>query len=659
MNWKLVTTREEFLEIIKGWEGPISADAETAHDRFLLGISLSPFVSRNGIDAIYLVCCHWQKEDRFFKDYMNVDFYYELAEYLSTEELVGHNTPYDRHWLNEVIGANTKWIADTRIMWHLSDNPEGSKGYGLKDAQVELLGWSEDNEKALGKCVRSHGGDLKNGDHYLADLDVLAEYACFDAFSTISVFRKLVPFFDKHDYWWMLDRMMEYNLLLDYNTRNGVAVNLTKLKQVNERLGQKRDAAKARFLRILNPEIKELENDWKEEHLSGLKRKSSIELYRNSPHRWRKFNLNSSLHKRDLFYGKLRLPILETTPTGASATNQEAIETAIQTVPEAINSPILKTYLTYAKTNYLVNSFTGPYIDSVVDNRIHPGLNICGTVSYRLSGFKPYLLNAPFEEKAVMSCLRVDDGFVGVHADLSAIEPTVTAHFTEDVSLLRVFRDGLGDIYLDLALYLFPNDKELQSGYNPSIPVTEEVKKRFSRQRKIAKVIQLAVQYTGTGHTVSRNLTKQGIPTTVEEANIYVRAYWNKFAKVAEFNRRLAEQHRKHGLVRNVVGRIIQMPWEDHKDLGNRMFQSSGHDVLVEWVLVIYRMARERGIPITPVVLDIHDSTSNQTPVEYKTGLQKIYKDALQEVNDKLQLAVTIKMEMKEFKTLAGLKADE
>jgi DNA polymerase I-like protein with 3'-5' exonuclease and polymerase domains len=294
----------------------------------------------------------------------------------------------------------------------------------------------------------------------------------------------------------------------------------------------------------------------------------------------------------------------------------------------------------------------------VDDSHLHPGFNICGTVSYRLSGFKPYLLNAPFDESQILRHLRCDEGYIGVHADLSAIEPTITAHYSEDPALQKVFGKGLGDVYLDLALELFPRDQELKEGYNPHVPITKAVKSRFEKQRKIAKVIQLAVQYTGTGHTVARNLNKDGVPTTLAQADGYVRAYWRKFHKVHEMNVRLREINRKEGHLRNVIGRIIQVPDPEYKDLPNRFVQSSAHDVLVLWVLEIYRLCKERAIGIKPILLDCHDSTSNQVPEHQAEALEGVYKEALTNINTELGLSVTIKMEMKRFKDLGGLKGD-
>jgi DNA polymerase-1 len=324
-----------------------------------------------------------------------------------------------------------------------------------------------------------------------------------------------------------------------------------------------------------------------------------------------------------------------------------------------ISGNFVEAYLKYEKANTLSTSFSGPYLSSCGDGRLHPGFNICGTVSYRLSGFKPYLLNAPFDEKAILKNLKCDEGYVGVHADLSAIEPTVTAHYSEDPSLLKVFRDGLGDIYLDLALELFKTDKELHYGYNPNIPITAEVKERFSKQRKVAKVIQLAVQYTGTKHTVSKNLTKEGIPTTIEQADEYVKAYWRKFGAVRTFNYQLREVNRKQGYLRNVTGRIIRVPDPEYKDLPNRFVQSSAHDILVLWVLSIYRRCEEEGIKIKPILLDCHDSTSNQVPKEQAERLRQIYGATLNVLNKELGLCVNIKAESKFFTTLAGLKNEE
>lgn len=645
----IVNTQEEFANATKTWKGPIACDTETygkawEEGRKLLGVSLS-----DGVTSVYIPM--WVYGDGGWRLLLSEPLREALHTFLSSTPLIGHNFTYDKRWLG-LAGFTTQWAYDTRIMWHMASAPAGPRPYGLKDAQKELLGWAETNEKELELNVKAKGGLLRNGDHYLADLPVIAKYACLDTLSTWLVWGKLRGFFDSHSYWPLLRSTMAYNELLEDNTYIGVACDKEGLIKANKRLLGAKEAARKRFYKHARVDINSLEEDWKDRRVALYKREYNKTHYLQNPDKWERFNLNSDAHKRELFYGKWKFPVIGTTEGGKPSTGADNLKFNTH--------PAVEGYLKYEKANTLTTSFTGPYLDSLgPDSRLHPGFNICGTVSYRLSGFKPYLLNAPFDEKYILRNLKCDPGFGGVHADLSAIEPTITAHFSDDPHLLKVFRDGLGDIYLDLALTLFPRDKELHEGYNPGIPITKAVKERFARQRKVAKVVQLAVQYTGTGHTVAKNLTKDGVPTTVEQANVYVYAYWRKFRKVAQFNDSLQALNKKKGYLRNVIGRIIRVPYPDYKDLPNRFIQSSAHDVLILWVLEIYQLCKAEAIDIRPILLDCHDSTSNQVPLAFVERTKQLYQIALNNVVDQLQLSVNIKAEIKTFSTLAGLKQDE
>ena len=654
MSWELVTTATELRSAMTGWSGALAVDTETYGERWavdsrLLGVSLSPELNTGSLQGIYIPINMF--EDGKWTAVVEPSLKALLAEILLLNPLVGHNFTYDKCWLDRELGIDTKWHADTRLMWHMASAPAGPRPYGLKDAMVELLGWPRTNEDELKASVEAKGGKLSKGDHYLADLPILAHYATMDTYATIEVYKRLKGFFDRHDYWALLRSMMAYNELLETNTYQGVAVDVEGLQKAHNRLIKTKEAAAKRFRKELHDQITELERDWADRRIAEYKRPYNKIRYENHPEEWKRFNLNSDKDKRELFFDKLALPTSNRTKGGQPSVDGDTLK--------RLNHPSVGCYLKYEHANTISTNFSGPYLESTRNGRLHPGFNICGTVSYRLSGFKPYLLNAPFDEKAVLRHLRCDEGYTGVHADLSAIEPSITAHYSEDAALLKVFQRGLGDIYLDLALELFPRDKELYNGYNPNIPITEEVKKRFSKQRKVAKVIQLAVAYTGTGHTVSKNLTKDGIPTTVEEADRLVAAYWRKFYRVEEFNNRLRELNRANGHLRNVIGRIIRVPDPDYKDLPNRFIQSSAHDVLVLWVLEIYGLCKERGIGIKPILLDCHDSTSNQVPTKDISATKAIYQEALDNVNRRLDLCVTVKAEIKTFQTLAGLKAQE
>lgn len=649
LKWTIVGTVEEFDVITSDWGTIVSCDTETfgkiydkSHSK-LLGISLC-----SGNSSIYIPV--WVYNKQTWEHTLSPSLHARLSVFFKQARCVGHNFTYDKAWLLKE-GFLTEWHADTRLMWHMASAPAGPRPYGLKDAQKEVLGWPASNEGELKVDVEAKGGKLSNGDHYLADLRIMAKYACLDTYSTLELYKRLLPFFEHHSYIPLLRSIMAYNQLLEENAGVGVGVDVGQLIEANRALLEAKERHRVKFLKSLASEIGELEEDWKDRKLADYKREYNKTHYLANPDKWKRFNMNSDAHKRELFYGKLHFPVIETTEGGKPSTGADAIK---------LNQhPSVKEYLQYEKANTLSTNFTGPYLDSIHNGRLHPGFNICGTVSYRLSGFKPYLLNAPFDEKEVMKAFVVDEGYIGLHTDLAAIEPTITAHYSEDPALLKVFRDGLGDIYLDLALYLFPTDKELHEGYNPNIPVTKAVKERFSKQRKISKVIQLAVQYTGTGSTVARNLSKDGIPTSRAKADGYVRAYWQKFEKVRQFNFKLKELNRVQGLLRNVIGRIIRVPDPNYKDLSNRFIQSSAHDCLILIILEIDRLRKERNVDMKPLLIDCHDSTSWQVRKDQIHLGEEIFKDALTTVNKELDLIVTIRAETKRFSTFAGLKAEE
>src|SRR5271166_3335417 len=108
-------------------------------------------------------------------------------------QLVGHNFAYDKHWIDTTLYINTYWKACTRLMWHMASAPSGPRGYGLKDAQVEVLGWEKKGDIELQEQVEARGGKIKAGGHYLADISVLGKYACLDATSTALLYNHLTP----------------------------------------------------------------------------------------------------------------------------------------------------------------------------------------------------------------------------------------------------------------------------------------------------------------------------------------------------------------------------------------------------------------------------------------------------------------------------------
>lgn len=661
----LIFDNGDLAQAVHSWryECPVVADVETfttdPKNGKLLGVALCSV--EHPTEPIYVVLQWYDYKTSTWKvspKYRELCTF--LRAYLSEVTLVGHNFAYDKSWLDHVLQIDTKWKACTRLMWHMAAAPAGPRPYGLKDAQVELLGWEKRGSDDLEAQVVARGGKLKEGGHYLADVDVMGRYACLDGGSTALLFNHLSQFFDRNDYWWMMDKMVEYSWLLQICTTAGIRVDVDALENQIQVLTDTREAYSSKFLEIVKPHVERLERFWVEDRATKYISEPAKERFLASWDLQKKFKLSSDKDKRELFYDSMRLPVVMETDGGKPSTGVDAVKLSIKKAgKEDEHKELQEAFVEAESAETLVNSFAKPWHDSLVLGRLHPRFNPCGTVSYRLSGFKPYLLNAPFDEKELMSCLKCDEGYEGVHADFASIEPCVTAHYSQDPSLLKVFRDGLGDVYLDLARTLFPGDGGLQSDYNPNAPITSEIKAQFKKQRNIAKIIQLAVQYTGTKYTVSRNLSQSDMPTSLNEADVLVSGYWKHFRKVAVMNESLFLRNIRDGYLRNVVGRIIRVPFPRYKDLPNRFIQSSAHDILSFWVLIIARMCKERRINAKPMILDCHDSTSWQAPKAQVSALEQVFQDALVELNHEIRMTVPVRVEMKRFQTLAGLKGEE
>lgn len=633
----------------------------------LLGVAVAPLSGRfaNGSDAAYVIVpC---------KDTGALSY---LSDQLARAKLVGHNHAYDKSWLDTKLKIDTYWHADTRLMWHMSERPVGPKGYGLKEAQTEVLGWGARGDEELERQVTERGGSLKKGDHYLADPEVLGRYAGLDVISTaLLYYRCRKAHFDEYpDQWELLGLYVKYSQLLYSNTVHGIRANKQKLEDNISRLKQELRAGRHELAAHLEPSVRALVERWHADDVASYKTERGRLSFLGNPDAWRTFNLSSDKQKRELFYGEMKLPVLDTVKPRKDKTTGRKIysdtpSTSFDSITKSIRMsqrlelvPVLNAYETSEHAETMLNNFAVPWLGALRatknEHRIHPPFNPSGTVSFRISGFKPYFLNLPFEERELMSCFSCDEGYGGVTADLVSVEPAVTAHYSQDPHLEKVFGRGLGDVYLDLALTLFPEDAALRKGYDPNAVIVPGVKDSFKQQRKVAKIVQLAVQYTGTGRTVSASLTKAGFPTTYNEAEDLVTKYWIHFAAVGKMNDALRALHSRRGYLKNVIGQIIKVPSSCDKDVPNRFIQSSGHGILMLWVMKTFELCKERGIEVKPLLIDLHDSTSLQAPLGQVPMLRRALKDALTDTNKLINMTVDVRAEVKEFNTLAGLKGD-
>lgn len=626
---------------------PIAIDTETngldenAPSAKLLGISLS----QAGIPPTYIVLQHYDKTtDTFTPSSVPLPPLVEFLRAVTTA--YGANYAFDSDWIKVHLGVEVKFTFDTQIAWHHADAPYAQRSYGLKALQKDLLGWTTSNDAALHANIKANGGDAKKGQFYYADLEVLGEYAALDALATRLGAELLLPFFHQHDYFSFHNRTCAYRALLRRSSKAGITVRMGALEdwilQANKTLAHLEQA----FYDSLGETILTYVHRAMVAKAASYKTDAGRSRFLASPPP--KVNPDSNKVLGQIFYNILGEPIREWTESRQPAVHKTALKQMSHPAAAILlERNALKKCLEYAEAYYTA---VGP------DNKMHPSFNVTGTLTGRASGFAPNIHQMPINEESLMRCFTVPAGRVGIGGDLTSVEPFFTAFFSDDSTLLKVYRDGLGDIYLDLALELFPTNLELAQLYNPLESPDDGIKSQFKTVRQISKLVHLASAYGAGGKKIACILTQNGFETSEDEGRRLHRLYWKKFKKVKDLEAGLYELNRQDGLVRTLFGRIIRLPDAWCKDLMNRFIQSTGHDALMEWVFEIDRLSQERGIPLVPFILDWHDATYWHCAPEHTSAAAAILSDALMAVNTRYELPYPLKAHIKSFNSLAEIK---
>lgn len=129
-------------------------------------------------------------------------------------------------------------------------------------------------------------------------------------------------------------------------------------------------------------------------------------------------------------------------------------------------------------------------------DRIHSNFNVARTKTQRLASSDPNAqqLSKPSSKRKhnVKSCFKAPEGYFLVEADLSAIEPRVSTHFSRDPGMIAAFKENL-DIHLRAANQIYHEivDKETKEG---------------DEKRNSAKALSLGAQYSLGAFKAARKL---------------------------------------------------------------------------------------------------------------------------------------------------------
>jgi DNA polymerase I len=337
------------------------------------------------------------------------------------------------------------------------------------------------------------------------------------------------------------------------------------------------------------------------------------------------FNLSSPKQLQEILFIKLKLPILEKTPTGQPSTAESVLQEL------AINYPLPKLILEHRTLSKLKST----YVDSLPNEinpktgRVHTSYNQAVTSTGRLSSTNPNLQNIPVrteEGRRIRQSFIKSPGFKLLSADYSQIELRIMAHLSHDAGLLKAFSQD-EDIHRATAAEVFETDIK---------DVTHE-------ERRRAKAINFGLIYGMSAFGVGRQLNIDR-----ETAQEYMNRYFARYPGVKTYMETIRQTAKTQGYVETIYGRRLYVPDINAQNFQRRSaaeraainapMQGSAADIMKLAMIAIDKWIINEK-PEVKMLLQVHDELVFEIPVSEIDAASKKIKHLMQDV---AELAVPI-----------------
>ncbi|WP_375591939.1 DNA polymerase I [Chitiniphilus eburneus] len=472
---------------------------------------------------------------------------------------LGQNLKYDQHvFANHGITLRGV-IDDTLLMSYVLASHER---HNLDDQAARELGETTILYEAVcGKGAKQIGFDE-------VAVDTATAYAAEDADIALRLAGRLIARLSDQPRLMALYRDIELPVreVLFKMERNGVLIDARKLAQQSHEIGHK--------LLALESQAYELAGQ--------------------------PFNLGSPKQIGEIFFDRLKLPVVKKTPKGAPSTDEDVLTEL------AKDFPLPKVLLEHRSLSKLKSTYTDK-LSSMVNpatGRVHTSFNQTVAVTGRLSSTEPNLQNIPIrtaEGRRIREAFIAPEGSRIVSADYSQIELRIMAHLSADAALLKAFAEGV-DIHRATAAEVFG-------------VALDEVS---SEQRRYAKTINFGLIY---------GMSAFGLAAQLEidrsAAQNYISRYFGRFPGVAEYMERTRTEARDRGYVETVFGRRLWLPEIKSANAARRAgaeraainapMQGTAADLIKLAMLAVDRWLEQAGLA-SRVILQVHDELVLEVP---------------------------------------------
>ncbi|MCS7313289.1 MAG: DNA polymerase, partial [Acidobacteria bacterium] len=203
--------------------------------------------------------------------------------------------------------------------------------------------------------------------------------------------------------------------------------------------------------------------------------------------------------------------------------------------------------------------------------------------------------------REIRSAFVAEPGFRLLSADYSQIELRILAHMSGDEGLIEAFRRG-EDIHTRTAAEVL--------GCSPD-QVTE-------RERRLAKVVNYGIVYGLSAYGLA-----QQTGMSPEEAQEFIRRYFDRYPAVRAFLDRTLEAGRRQGYVETLLGRRCYIPELSHPDpqvrqaaerqAVNMPIQGTAADLMKRAMIRVWETFRREGRR-SRILLQVHDELVVEVP---------------------------------------------
>jgi DNA polymerase-1 len=272
----------------------------------------------------------------------------------------------------------------------------------------------------------------------------------------------------------------------------------------------------------------------------------------------------------------------------------------------------------------------GTYVDALpvlidpFSGRLHTTFNQTGAATGRLSSSNPNLQNIPIRTElgreiraAFVPRVEKDKAWKLIVADYSQIELRLLAHMSRDPGLMEAFRNG-EDIHTRTAAEVMGI---------PPLMITPD-------QRRAAKAVNFGIVYGQTPFGLSKQL---GIDR--KEAELYIRAYFERYAGVRRFIDTTIAEVRRNGVVLTMFGRRRPIPDMNSRNITARNFaertavntplQGTAADIIK---LAMIRIAEKLRGKQARMLLQVHDELVFEAPPNEVDEIRVMVKSEMENV---------------------------